>query len=270
MEPARFVLGVAVVAATPFVSGVIAGFFSKLQARQAGDPKPSILQPFADFRQLLRQDLTSADNRLAIANLLQLAFSILAVGVLVLQMNIVAALFFQAIAVLVLITAGLSRPVCIGEMSANSKLRTFLNYQPVLLSIGAGVGLTAGSFLLDAGQTSLRPLIVELPFLWCSLLYASYMSGKMELNKIFAGPLLAVAQLASCFRQAALLLLAGMFFTHSLFGVCVVAFLLGCSVPAVDYFRTRLSRRLKMTWGWGYVYFACAINLSWLYIKYLL
>ena len=269
MEPVRFILGVAIVAAIPFLSGLIVGFFNRFQAGRAGIPEPSLLQPFADFRQLLRQDPNSAGDSLAIASLLQLAFSLLAVGVLVLQMNIVAALFFQAIAVLIAITVGMHRPALTGGMSANSKLRTFLTYQPVLLSIGAGVSLTAGGFLLDAGQTSLRPLIVELPFLLGSLLYVSYVSDKMELNKIFAGPVLAVAQLAACFRQATLLLLAGMFFTHSLLGACMVALLLACSLTAVDYFRSRLPWRLTMTWGWGYVYFACAINLSWVYIKYL-
>ena len=116
----------------------------------------------------------------------------------------------------------------------------------------------------------MRPPIVELPFLWGSLIYVAYVSAKLELDRIFAGPLLAVAQLAASFRQAVLVLLAGMFFSQSLLGVCVIAILLGCGLAAVDYLRACLSWRLKMMWGWGYVYFACAINLSWVYIKYLL
>ena len=270
MEPARFILGIAIVAAIPVVAGLIAGVFDKLQARRTGSPEPSILQPFTNFRQLLSQELKTPSDSLAIANLLQLAFGLLAVGVLVLQLNIVAALFFQAIAVLTVITVGMTRPACAGGLSANVKMRTFLTYQPVLLSIGAGIGLTAGSFLLDATQASLRPPIVELPFLWGSLIYVAYVSAKLELDRIFAGPLLAMAQLAASFRQAVLVLLAGMFFSQSLLGVCVIAILLGCGLAAVDYLRACLPWRLKMTWGWGYVYFACAINLSWVYIKYLL
>lgn len=270
MEFTHLALVIAIVTAIPFVSGLIAGCADKLQARLAGSSEPSLLQPFTNFRQLLRQNLNSVGDSLAIASLLQLVFSLLAVGVLVLQMNIVAALFFQAIAVLIVITVGMNRPVCAGDMSVNSKLQTFLTSQPILLLIGAGVGLTAGSFMLGSGQTSQWPLIVELPFLWGSLLYVTYVLGKFELDKIFNGPLLAVAQLADCFRQAMLLLLAGVFFSRSLLGACVVAVLLGCGLSAVDCLRFRLPWRLKMTWGWGYVYFACAINLSWVYIKYLL
>ncbi len=270
MDFARLALVIAIVVAIPFVSGLIAGVADKLKARLAGSPEPSLLQPFIEFRQLLRQGLSSPEEKLAIASLLQLAFSLLAVGVLVLQMNIVAALFFQAITILIVITVGTTRQVCAGGMADNSKWLAFLTCQPILLLIGTGVGLTAGSFLLDPGQASLRPLVIELPFLWGSLLYVTYESGKLELDKIFTGPLLAVAQLADCFRQAMLLFLAGVFFTRSLLGACVVAILLGCGLSTVDYLRSRLPWQLKMTWGWGYVYFACAINLSWVYIKYLL
>ena len=269
-EPFRLVLGIAIVAAIPFVSGLVAGLFVKLQARSAGNPELSLCQPFADFRNLLRQELQAPVGSLVIANLLQLAFSLLAVGMLVLQRNMVAALFFQAIAVLIVITVGMSCPACVGGIAANVKMRTFLTYQPILLSVGAGIGLTAGSFLLDAGQAAARPLIVELPFLWGALVYVIYASGKLELDGIFAGPLLAVAQLAASFRQAVLLLLAGFFFTYSLLGACAVAILLACSLAAADYLGSRLPWRLPMTWGWGYVYFAGTVNLSWLYIKYLL
>lgn len=269
-EPVRLVLGVAIVAAIPFVSGLVAGLFGKLKARRAGSPERSLWQPFTDFRNLLWQELPAPVGSLAIANLLQLAFSLLAVGMLVLQRNMVAALFFQAMAVLIVITVGLSCPACVGGITANVKMRTFLTYQPILLSVGAGVGLTTGSFLLDAGQAAARPLIVELPFLWGALVYVIYALGKLELDGIFAGPLLAVAKLAASFRQAVLLLLAGIFFTYSLLGTCTVAILLACSLAAADYFRSLLPWRLPLTWGWGYLYFACTVNLSWLYIKYLL
>ena len=30
----------------------------------------------------------------------------------------------------------------------------------------------------------------------------------------------------------------------------------------------RKARELKAAWGWGYVFFACGVNLTWIYIKY--
>jgi hypothetical protein len=270
MESFRLALGVAIVAAVPVAAGLMAGAFNKLQAKWTGGSEPSLLQPFINFRQLLGQELKSPGDSRAITNLMQLAFSVLAVSMLVLQKNIVAALFFQAIAGLMAIMASTSNSDCDGETTVDFKMKAFLTYQPVLLAVGAGIGLAAGSFLLDVGQAASRPLIVELPFLWGALVYVIYASGKLDLDGIFAGPMLAVAKLAASFRQAALLLLAGIFFTHSLLGACMVAILLACSLAATDCFLLRLPWRLPMTWGWGYVYFACTVNLSWLYIKYLL
>ena len=46
--------------------------------------------------------------------------------------------------------------------------------------------------------------------------------------------------------------------------------LLGYGLATAEDLRGRLHWRLLAAWGWEFVYFACAINLSWLYIKYLL
>lgn len=266
----RVVPVIAIVAVTPLVSGLLAGLTGKLIAKQSQKPELPVLQPFYVFAQLLRLDLDWAEKILSMVTLLQLAFSLLALGVLVLQRNILVAVFFQSMSVMIAMTAEMARPSQVVAAATNKQLKTFLAYQPILLSVVAGVGLATGGFLPDSVQDSTRPLVVELPFLWLALVYVTYLSGKLELNRLFAGPLLAMAQLAGCFRQATLLFIAATFWTQNLVGICVVAILLSCGLAAAEFLRVRLPRRLTAAWGWGYVYFACAINLSWVYIKYLL
>ena len=64
--------------------------------------------------------------------------------------------------------------------------------------------------------------------------------------------------------------LAGVVAADSMIMAGLLALLLGYGLATAEDLRGRLHWRLLAAWGWEFVYFACAINLSWLYIKYLL
>ena len=76
-----------------------------------------------------------------------------------------------------------------------------------------------------------------------------------------------VAFFAGC---GAVALSAGVVAADSLIMAGLLALLLGYGLATAEDLRGRLHWRLLAAWGWEFVYFACAINLSWLYIKYLL
>ena len=258
----------AVFLVTPLVAGLLTGLANRMRVTKAADTETALLKPFYDFSQLLRQTPAVAGNASMIFVLLQLAFALLALAMIVLQRNLLAGLLLQACSSLIAMAVGMNQAASMEGVVAKNPLKSFLTYQPVLLAIAAGCGLAAGGFGVEAllGQT--RPLVVELPLLWLSLLYVTYVSSRLDTEQVVAGPVRAVARLAGCFRQATLLLFAGIFWADSMIVAGLVAVLLGYGLAIADDLRARLPWRLALVWGWGFVFFACAINLSWVYIKY--
>ncbi len=269
-ESAKLVLVLLAVIATPVVSGLFAGLARRLRLRRVEGTDASIMQPFYDFSNLIRQQAGPMRNTIMFALVLQLAFSLLAMALIVLQRNLLAALLLQSFAGLMAIAANGVRPVGDESLRRMNPLKLYLTYQPLVLMAAAGCGLAAGGFAIDAMLGLSRPLIVELPLLWLSLLYVAYVSGLQETDPSLNGPLLAVARLEGCFRQATLLLFAGVLAADSMIMAGLIALLLGYGLAAVEDLRSRLHWRLLAAWGWEFVYFACLINLVWLYIKYLL
>ena len=258
----------AVFLVTPLVAGLLTGLANRMRVTKAADTETALLKPFYDFSQLLRQTPAVAGNASMIFVLLQLAFALLALAMIVLQRNLLAGLLLQACSSLIAMAVGMNQAASMEGVVAKNPLKSFLTYQPVLLAIAAGCGLAAGGFGVEAllGQT--RPLVVELPLLWLSLLYVTYVSSRLDTEQVVAGPVRAVARLAGCFRQATLLLFAGIFWADSMIVAGLVAVLLGYGLAIADDLRARLPWRLALVLGWGFVFFACAINLSWVYIKY--
>ena len=269
-ESAKLVLVLLAIIATPVLSGLFAGLARRMRLRRDGGMEASIMQPFYDFNQLIRQQAGPAEKPAMFATLLQLAFSLLALALIVLQRNLLAALLLQSVSGLMAIAANSVRPVGDESLRRTNPLKLFLTYQPLVLMAAAGCGLAAGGFGIDAMLGLPRPLIIELPLLWLTLLYVAYISSRQEPEKSLHGPLLAVERLAGCFRQASLLLFAGVVAADSMIMAGLLALLLGYGLATAEDLRGRLHWRLLAAWGWEFVYFACAINLSWLYIKYLL
>ena len=269
-ESAKLVMVLLVVVATPVVSGLFAGLARRMRLRRDGGMEAAIMQPFYDFKYLIRQQAGPAGNTAQFSILLQLAFSLLALALIVLQRNLLSALLLQSFSGLMAIAANGVRPVGEDSLRRTNPLKLFLTYQPLVLMAAAGCGLAAGGFGIDAMLGLPRPLIVELPLLWLSLLYVAYISSLQEPDKALRGPLLAVDRLAGCFRIASLLMFAGVVASDSLIMAGLVAVLLGYGLVVAEDLRSKLHWRLMAAWGWEFVYFACAINLSWLYIKYLL
>ena len=260
-ESAKLVLVLLAIIATPVLSGLFAGLARRMRLRRDGGMEASIMQPFYEFNQLIRQQA---------GPLLQLAFSLLALALIVLQRTLLAALLLQSVSGLMAIAANGVRPVGDESLRRTNLLKLFLTYQPLVLMAAAGCGLAAGGFGIDAMLGLPRPLIIELPLLWLTLLYVAYISSRQEPEKSLHGPLLAVERLAGCFRQASLLLFAGVVAADIMIMAGLLALLLGYGLATAEDLRGRLHWRLLAAWGWEFVYFACAINLSWLYIKYLL
>lgn len=260
-DPTKIVLVLLAVFATPVVSGLFAGLARRMRLRRVDGADASIMQPFYDFKQLIRQQPGQMGNTAMFSIVLQLAFSLLALVLILLQRNLLAALLLQSFAGLMAIAANGIRPVGDESLQRMNPLKLYLTFQPLVLMTAAGCGLAAGGFGIDAMLGLSRPLIVELPLLWLSLLYVAYVSGLQETAPPLRGPLLAVERLAGCFRQASLLLFAGVLVVDSLIMAGLIALVLGYGLVAAEDLRSRLHWRLMAAWGWEFVYFSCLINL---------
>ena len=168
-ESAKIVLVLIAVVATPVLSGLFAGLARRMRLRRDGGIEASIMQPFYDFNHLIRQQAGPADKPAMFAILLQLAVSLLALMLIVLQRNLLAALLLQSVSGLMAIAANGVRPVGDESLRRTNPLKLFLTYQPLVLMAVTGCGLAAGGFGIDAMLRLPRPLIVELPLLWLSL-----------------------------------------------------------------------------------------------------
>jgi hypothetical protein len=249
-------LGTLLVMGGPVVGGLVAGAVAIMKAKTEARQAPPLFGVIVDFFSLLRQAPNPVRQDLVFAVLLQLAFSLLSLALLIQQMNLLMVLFFHSFATLTVV-------------AISGNLKNFLVFQPVLLAIGAGLGLLTGGFSFATLFIQPGFFVLEMPFLWLCLLIVFRGSGlPVREDAGIAGPQLALMKLAACFRQTTLLVLAGAFWANSFVGAIFAALLIYLAVCLGEFIYPRLSWRVRIEWGYGYLFFACAANLSWLYIKY--
>ena len=214
-----------------------------------------------------------------ICTLLYFGFNCMAVCMLALKLNLIAALSFQSFGFLAMFVGETSRNHLGKRSDCNQLLKEFLILQPVLLAVAAGFFLATGSFVLADSVQQPRLLIVELPLLFLVLIGFTYLSIKEtptsskrepELREPALGCSFTVVarRLAETYRLAFFLLLSGMLMGYGLVAATVAAVILyalmGWTGPAIQ----RRIRRGRYEFGWQHAFFAVGLNLTWLYIKY--
>jgi len=252
----------------PLIGGLVAGVVRIFDAKKQGLDAPPLLQPFQDYYALWRNEPAATLRDPLFFVLLSMAFHLMALVMLGLQKNLSPVLFLQAFGVLVLIMGGMSRPVPYYGLSANHALKAFLISQPLVFLVAAGVFFATGSFDVSAVNEYPRLLVFDLPLLCMALLLVEKETRSDENESAANGRALLAVKLANCYRAGTFLLLAGFFFAHSLAGAVWAAIILNILLAVSSRISLRKARELKAAWGWGYVFFACGVNLTWIYIKY--
>lgn len=258
---------VACLLAPPFIGGLVSGVARRYDAIKGGRIAPSLLQPFQEVYVALRKKPGTGSYEVYSALVLSMTLQLAALGMLGLLKNLLPVLFLQAAGLLAMIMAGMFRPVPFIGLSGNHALKAFLTREPILFLVAAGVFFATGSFSLAAVAEYPRLLAIDLPLLCVVLLFIEQESRR-EPNDVKTESELVFMKLANCYRCGTLLLFAGFFFAHSLIGAVIAAILLHIVLVGLSYVPVHISSSQKAKWGWGYVYFATALNLSWIYIKY--
>lgn len=229
------------------------------------------LSPAGQIREFVGgwREKTQAENRSRIFWVLfQLAFSLLALLFFGLKLNLAVILFFVGFAWICRIMTQQESPVGHGTNATDSPVRNFLLYLPILLLVGAGIGLLTGTLSLSSISAQPRWLVLELPFLWLALVAVIFRLQGGSSRSGFSGRLQITERLAGCYWLGTLLLLAGAFWSRNLAGMVLAAVIIYFILCLVRRFRERLYWPAMTAWSDGTLYFACLINYCWIYIKY--
>ncbi len=252
----------------PLIGGLTEGVLYRFHAKGAGRTVPSLLAPFQEVAVNLRLPLTAVPNEQILCILMAMVFHLLAIVMMGLQRELPSILLLQAFGVLALIMAGMSRTVPYSHLTINHALRAFLTAQPLLMLVAAGIYFATGNFNLGGVKDYPRLLVVDLPFLFMVLILVE-LAAPSAVNEVSASdPMLAFVKLANCYRSGTMLLLAGCFFAHSLLMAALAAIILHALLRVTPHALPRAAGWVKAEWSWGFLYFACGVNLLWIYIKY--
>lgn len=206
-----------------------------------------------------------------------LVFSLLAVAMLAMQMHLLPAVFLYSFASLAAIAALMAK-----EDRAQGKLlhglaREYVLFQSLLLAAAAGYYALNGTFVIVDSLRQPGTLFWEAPFLLAALLCMAFvclngkfagLPGAVFSVELFGGAAGLANKLAEVYRIGFLLLLAGVLIGGKAGpgALAAIGFYVVMSWPGPVL--TRLLRRNRVELRWGYVLGAAAINLIWLYIKY--
>lgn len=252
----------------PLIGGLTEGVLDQFHAKGAGRTVPSLLAPFREVAVSLRLPLTAVPNEQITCILLAMAFHLLAIVMMGLQRELPPILLLHAFGVLALIMAGMPRIAPYSHLTINHALRAFLTAQPLLMLVAAGIFFATGAFNLGGIRDYPRLLVIDLPFIVIVLILVELAAHTASNETASSDPMLAFVKLANCYRSGTLLLLAGFFFAHSLAVAALAAIVLHAILRVAPHVLPRAAEWVKAEWSWGFLYFACGLNLIWIYIKY--
>lgn len=253
----------------PLIGGLIVAFGRQWNAKKQGRTVSPLLQFLPVYGEMRWNASVKVPGDLFFWLLLSVTFHLLALVLLGFQKNLAPILFFQAAGVLAMILGGMTHSISYFGLSFNHGLKAFLTSQPVLFLVAAGVFLTTGSFNFTEIANYPRLLVIDSPLLFAALLFVTHETERNVNETAAQGPLSALIQLAACYQTATLLLFAGYFFGHGLGAAALAAVLLYVLLTIVSYAGPNDAwRQYKAEWGWEAAFFACGLNLVWIYIKY--
>ena len=272
-------LWVAVLAACILLPPLTVLFTGRLYEKTGNRDFVFLRQAVRDFRLLRRESINGSAIALS-CNFFYLVFSLTALCISALQMNLLPAVFLQLFGVLAMLAGEIFENRLPQQKIATRVMNEYLVFQPVLIAAAVGFSFATGSFLISDSTQHPRFLLAELPILFCAVLGIAYLAGKENQDALIqqaelCSPVVgdrmnaAVKAMATVYRDGYLLLLAGLLVGYGLAAAAVMAVGLYVFLIWGGPLVLRLLRRKRLEIHWTHWYFAVGLNLIWLYIKYL-
>lgn len=155
----------------PIIGCLLSGVDRVVSARMQGRVGPSILQPYYDVRKLLGKDNVSTNNAEAIYVTAALVFAIVAGGIFYSGGNILLSIFLVTMGGLFFIIAAYSSRSPYAEIGAGREIIQVMSYEPMVLILGLGVFLAAGSFNVGELFSNDTPIICRAWLIFIGLLF---------------------------------------------------------------------------------------------------
>lgn len=271
------------IALAPFAGLLIAGVDRKITARMQGRIGPPVLQPLFDVIKLLHKEPIVVNRIQVVYASLHLAFMALALVLLVLGQDSLMFLFVFAFSTLALVLGGMCVRSPYSRIGSQREILLMVAYEPILILLMIGMYLAHGNFLLSSPVATGRPMIATLPLIFVAVLVvlaiklqkspfdlATSHHAHQEIIKgltiEYAGPYLAILEIAHFYEIALLFYLIMLFWASSL----LVGALLACAafflMIVVDNAFARLTTIWTFRFMWGGALVLAITNVLWLYL----
>lgn len=265
----------------PLLGGLVAGVDRVLTARLQGRVGPPFLQPFYDVGKLFGKTQMATNIWQALCPVVGLVAAMIAVGLFVLQGDLLVIFFAQAVTAACIVVGALSVSSPYGQIGAQRELLQMLAYEPLYLLVVVGVFLKTGSFNIESVYAFPRPLLLDMPLLFVAFGFvltikfrkspfdiASSHHAHQEIVRgvytDYSGPHLAILEIAHWYENALLLGLCGLFWATSFWGACLLAIGVYVLEIWVDNVSARLTWRWMLGSAWGVGLTLAVLNLIWL------
>lgn len=251
----------------PLVGGLLMGLDRIVTARMQSRVGPPVLQPFYDVFKLFGKDKLTV-NQFHNYYLVCFFIFILVSGSMFFAGNdLLMVIFAFIVADVLLILAAYSTNSPYSSIGAERELLQMLSAEPMILLSAVGLYMMTGSFKVSAIVSCEKPLIVYLPGVFLGLTYVLTIKlrkspfdlstshhAHQELVKgittEFAGPALAVIEIAHWYETILLLGMIYLFFAFNpVLGVVVVLFVYFLEV-LVDNTNARIKWELMLKSAW--------------------
>lgn len=269
----------------PILGGLLSGLDRKITARIQGRVGPPIFQPFYDVIKLLLKEPLAVNRAQILYAYLHLAFIMTVVVMLVLKQDMLMILFVHAFSTIALIVGAMSVRSPYSRIGAHRKILQMVAYEPILVLLVVGVYLLdQNSFLISDIQTGGKPLLLSMPLVFLAFLMAVAIKlhkspfdistshhAHQELIKgitlEYAGPYLAVIEIADFYETAVLFGILAMFWATPLgvgVGIAALSFM---ALIVVDNAFARHSPMWMLRFMWTVPMTMALTNIVWLYLK---
>ncbi len=225
----RILAGFLFIALAPILAGLLAGLDRIVSARMQGRIGPPLLQPFYDLFKLFQKERIAVNRSGHFFLLGYLLFTIIAGVEFFTGGDLLITIFALALASVFFVLGAFAAGSPYSHIGAERELIQIMASEPMLLMVAMGFYVATGSFQIGAIYAQPTPLIATLPGMFLGLIYiltiklrkspfdlsTSHHAHQEIVKGItteFAGPYLAIIELAHWYETVLLLGLLYLFF----------------------------------------------------------
>lgn len=262
-----FLITLAYLILAPLLGGLLAGLDRIVTARMQSRVGPPLLQPFYDVLKLLAKENMAVNHFQNFYVLCFLVFMMLTGALFFAGGDLLLAIFAMTLAGIFLALGAYSANSPYSILGAERELILMMAYEPMLMIAAIGLYMATGTFVVHDILQAPRPLIFQLPGIFLGLVFILTIKfrkspfdlsmshhGHQEVVKglttEFAGPALAMIEVAHWYENILLLGLVYLFFAWYPPAAVIATLLTYFAEVFIDntYARTKWHQAVKWSW----------------------